>query len=84
VVKQVSITPIGNSECPESFSEFPDNPELEGFDHSDRKFVAVAIASRVYPDIYNATDSDWYNFQEALERDGLKIIQLCPHLFETC
>ncbi len=70
---QVDITPEG-----ESFAEFPDDPDLARFDPSDRKFVAVARASGVGPPILNAVDTDWWNHQKALERNGVRIEFLCP------
>lgn len=61
-----------------SFAVFPPDPELEGFDLSDRKFVAVAIASREAPPILNATDTDWWRHREALNSYGVNVKFLCP------
>jgi hypothetical protein len=44
---------------PSNFEQFPDVPELAGFDPSDRKCVAVAFASQHRPEILNAIDTDW-------------------------
>jgi hypothetical protein len=64
------------------FVEFPDHPELKSFDLSDRKFVAVAIASGVTSNINsavcNATDSDWEEHKAALTDVRITVIQLCP------
>jgi hypothetical protein len=60
------------------FVEFPGRPDLNSFDLSDRKFVAVAIASEVNPSIYNATDSDWEEHEAALKDVRITVIQLCP------
>jgi hypothetical protein len=64
------------------FVEFPDHPGLDTFDRSDRKFVAVAIASDVTsgdnPAVYNATDSDWEEHKAALYDVHLFVTQLCP------
>lgn len=60
------------------FEEFPDDPELRNFDPADRKFVAVALASRANPVIHNATDSDWRDFREGLKRHGVRVNELCP------
>jgi hypothetical protein len=60
------------------FQEFPDDPELEKFDRSDRKFVAVALASMDSPPIINAVDSDWKEFYEPLTKCGIKIEFICP------
>jgi hypothetical protein len=65
---------------PEDFEEFPNDPELAGFDRSDRKFVAVALASKNKPKVLNATDSDWWLFHAPLKRHGLRVEFLCPDL----
>ena len=72
--EQVVINPLKDS----SFVEFPDDPELEKFDQSDRKFVAVALATPDQPPIVNAVDSDWLEFYEPLVKNGIKIQFLCP------
>jgi hypothetical protein len=74
--EQVVINPLKDS----SFAEFPDDPELEKFDQSDRKFVAVALASIDRPPIINAVDSDWLEFYEPLVKNGIKIQFLCPDI----
>lgn len=61
-----------------SFLEFPNHPDLSSFDISDHKFVAVSISSSVDPPIYNATDSDWEEFKDALKDSKIVVIQLCP------
>lgn len=74
--EQVTITPrAGNGE---DFQEFPLDPELETFDRSDRKFVAVARASRQGPVVLNATDTDWHHHREPLARHGIRVSFLCP------
>jgi hypothetical protein len=65
-----------------SFEEFPDDPDLEEFDVSDRKFVAVAIASAMNPEVLNASDTDWATFRDSLESNGISIRFLCPELME--
>lgn len=57
---------------------FPDDPSLASFDPSDRKFVAVALASESRPPILNAVDSDWWRAREALARAGVEVKFLCP------
>lgn len=78
--RQVAVTPIRNDR--RSFEEFPDDPALAGFDPSDRKFVAVSIASGERAPILNAVDSDWWNFREALARHGVEVRFLCPELMK--
>ncbi|MDX2036502.1 MAG: hypothetical protein SFX72_07615 [Isosphaeraceae bacterium] len=71
----VPVTPLANS-TPE-FSEFPSDPDLEKFDPSDRKFVAVALSGGANRPILNAVDSDWAGFREALGRNGVFVRELC-------
>lgn len=74
--RKVSIT-----EHPErGFENFPDDPELDGFDRDDRKFVAVALASGISPEILNASDTDWWHYLEPLQQHGININFLCPEL----
>ncbi len=65
------------------FDEFPDDPSLAGFDWDDRKFVAVAIASRTDPDVLNASDTDWWTYREPLHEYGVNVNFLCPELMGT-
>ena len=78
--EQVTITPVRGA-CGGGFREFPDDPLLAGFDPSDRKFVAVSVAHPRRPPILNATDSDWWDYREALARNGVKVDFLCRELF---
>jgi hypothetical protein len=76
----VDITPKTND--PEDFVEFPDDPDLAAFDRSDRKFVAVSLASKNKPKILNATDSDWWIFRYPLKKHGVIVKFLCPDLMK--
>lgn len=76
--KQIAVTP--NDE--RGFAEFPSDPRLSAFDWDDRKFVAVAIASGSAPKILNASDTDWRDHRQALERHGVAIEFLCPELMQ--
>jgi hypothetical protein len=78
VCEQVRITP---GPALDDFLEFPNDPELEGFDLSDRKFVAVARASANRPTILNAVDTrSWPRYREHLARHDVHVECLCPHL----
>lgn len=44
--RRVVITPRINTDRIEDYEEFPSDPALANFDKSDRKYVAVAIASK--------------------------------------
>jgi hypothetical protein len=59
------------------FESFPDDPELETFDPSDRKFVAVACAHPERPPILEAADSKWLDWAAALKRHGVEVIFIC-------
>ncbi|GMT48710.1 MAG: hypothetical protein IEMM0008_0249 [bacterium] len=59
------------------FKEFPDDPDLAQFDPSDKKFVAVVLASKNNPSILNATDSGWRKFKDPLEKHGIRIEFVC-------
>ena len=72
----VLITHIGPGDS--DFAEFPTDPDLAGFDPSDRKFVAVALAHPQRPPVLNAVDRDWWDYREALERNGVTVDFLCP------
>lgn len=74
-IERVTITPIDDHG---NFDEFPNNDrDLNGFDLSDRKFVAVALTSSNNAEIVNATDSDWVKYARPLSR-YVKVVQLCP------
>lgn len=73
----VPITPVNGT-----FREFPDDPALARFHPDDRKFVAVALASQHGPEVLNAVDSDWWQFQDALRANGVNVHFLCPEQFD--
>lgn len=73
---QVDITPTG----PDEYQEFPQDPDLDNFDRSDRKFVAVALTHADKPPILNASDSDWMIYRDVLAKYGVRIEFLCPEL----
>ena len=56
--------------------DFP--AELQGFDPSDRKFVAVANAHPDKPEILQAVDSKWWGFKDVFVEIGLQVCFLCP------
>ena len=78
--ERVEITPKPGDT--EDFEEFPDDPELDHFDRTDRKFVAVALRSRHQPTILNATDTDWWHFNAALGKHKISVRFLCPELMK--
>jgi hypothetical protein len=78
--RQIAITPVDREG--RGFAEFPDDPALAGFDRADRMFVATALASGEHPPILNATDTDWWDYREALNRQGVEVRFLCPELMK--
>jgi len=64
------------------FVEFPDDARLSSFDLSDRKFVAVALASGTDPQVLNASDTDWWHDRQTLAEHGIQIVFLCPELMQ--
>lgn len=60
------------------YVEFPDDTDLIEFDHTDRKFVAVAAAHPKRPPIIQATDSKWSVWSERLSTHNIKVEFLCP------
>ncbi|HWX43162.1 MAG TPA: hypothetical protein VN345_18595 [Blastocatellia bacterium] len=78
--QKVSVTPTESNG--KGFVEFPDDPELEGFDRSDRVFVATVLSDGRNAPVVNASDTDWWNYREALERNGVAVRFLCPELME--
>lgn len=77
--ERVKLTP--RSGTSDDFAEFPVDTRLGGFDRSDRKFVAVALASPSDPIVLNATDSDWWEYRELLAGHRIRIRFLCPDFF---
>lgn len=59
------------------FESFPDDIELEHFDESDRKFVAVACAHSAKPPVFQAADSKWLDWSPALKRNGITVDFIC-------
>lgn len=64
------------------YQEFPNDPELNAFDRSDRKFVAVARAADMDnpPLILNASDTDWWDHRLAFANHNIQIKFLCCEL----
>jgi hypothetical protein len=65
------------------FEQFPDAEGLEEFDQSDRKFVAVANAHAGKPPIFEALDSKWWGWKDALAAAGITVVFLCREEVEA-
>jgi len=78
--EQVTIAEDPNSPDGCDFAEFPNDPDLDGFDRDDRKFVAVARGSAFQSPIFNASDTGWWDFRGALDRNGVDVRFVCPEL----
>ncbi|MCV3300032.1 hypothetical protein [Pantoea ananatis] len=57
----------------DTYVEFPEHQGLENFDISDRKFVAVSNAHPNKPCIYQAVDSKWWGWKNALAEVGIEV-----------
>jgi hypothetical protein len=66
------------SDSPPFFAEYPEDPQLSGFDPSDCKFVATANAHADKPPILVSVDTDWANAKAALGAAGIRVEELCP------
>jgi hypothetical protein len=75
--EKVTITPSNET----GYAEFPDNMELAAFDWDDRVFVATALTSQNNPSILDAVDSDWWDYREPLQAEGVTLFFLCPAVF---
>ncbi len=75
---RVEITKNGNS-----YTEFPNRKDLEEFDPSDRKFIAVAYKHPCHPPILQAVDRKWWPFKNALKNAGITVRFLCPEYAKT-
>lgn len=68
-IEWAKLTVIGDRE----YAEFPASESLNGFDISDRKFIALSNAHPEHPPIVEGTDSLWWGYKDALERLGIHI-----------
>ncbi len=67
-VDRVPITKVNDT-----YAEFPVAEALSGFDKSDRKFVATAVAHPGKPTIVVSEDRGWHRHRVALESEGITI-----------
>ena len=65
------------------YAEFPQSSSLNGFDISDRKFIALANAHPEHPPIAEGSDSLWWGFRDALRELGIHIHFLCEDYVKT-
>jgi hypothetical protein len=61
----------------ENFLEFPMDKRFEDFDPSDRKFIAVSMAHSWHPPVLQALDSEWWQFKNELDENGVNVVFLC-------
>ena len=66
-------------ETNQTFTEFPNLPELNNFDLSDRKFVAVANAGTPKRPILEYGDSKWFGWKEGLLKAGIQVVFLTDY-----
>ena len=75
---RVSITKQGVT-----YQEFPEHMDLKQFDYSDRKFIAIANKHLDKPPIYQATDSKWFGWCNALKECGIQVQFLCTEYIKS-
>ena len=61
-----------------SYKDFPKDEALQGLDLADRKFIALSAAHKEKPQLIQAADGKWLEFEEALEKHGIHIEFLNP------
>ncbi|MGH8030456.1 MAG: hypothetical protein ACREO3_11040 [Arenimonas sp.] len=57
------------------YEDFPTDPALVNFDHSDRKFAALSRREGI--PVVTATDSDWVEHRDALVANAVAIDFVC-------
>ncbi len=80
VCERVSLTPRAGDD--EDYEEIP-RGSLDGFDRSDRKYLAVALTSQHHPTIVNAVDPGWRDFALQLQEIGVSVGELCPQCLRS-
>ena len=71
------VTLVEDPARPGEFATFPADPALAAFDRSDRKFVAAVLTHPEKPPVLNATDSDWWDYRDALRPHGVTVRFVC-------
>ena len=75
----VRITPFGGND---NYKEFPTTLDLQGFDPSDRKFVAVAVAVGSNAVVLQAVDRKWWVLRHALQKARILVDFICKEEVE--
>lgn len=63
------ITPNGDGFC-----EYPSDVRLVDFDRSDKKFIALANAHALHPQIVEGADSKWWGIKDVLAEYGISVL----------
>lgn len=72
-VEMVRLTVLGDRQ----YLEFPQDPDLDGFDLSDRKFIALSNAHPEHPPVIEGSDCLWWGFRDTLASLGIRVIFVC-------
>jgi hypothetical protein len=59
------------------YVDFPADPNLDGFDPPDRKFVALSSSYHGEPTIVQGSDSLWWRYRDILAANGIRVRFLC-------
>lgn len=78
-IERHTITKTGEN----TYAEFPASVDLKHFDCSDRKFVALSKAHPCHPPIVNGSDTDWWLYKDALEKEGIHVVFLCKEYMQA-
>ncbi len=78
-VELQKLTVLGDRE----YEEFPQSPDLTGFDLSDRKFIALSNAHPEHPPVVEGSDSLWWGFKDVLDALGIHIAFVCEDYVRT-
>jgi hypothetical protein len=70
---QVTLTELTQDQ----FAEFPDRPDQNTCDPSDRKFIAAANACPSHTLILQASDCKWLDWHAELKKCGLEVVFPC-------
>jgi len=79
--KRVTEVSLEKDATTNEYVAFPDHPDLNGFDHADRKFVAAALITK--GTILNAVDPDYSEHKAPLKACGVKVKELCPQCINS-
>lgn len=76
--KHCKQVPLTHGMQKNTYKEFPDQELQDDFDPPDRKFVATSGADGCEPEILQAVDCKWLNWNTRLKAAGIDVKYICP------